>query len=132
MTPPPRLPFIVVALALTTACPSFRAPDEGSTLPFMNTPPRWARYDGPALPAPRRYPSVTAIPGGAILFGGLGSGGPLDEAWRWDGAAWQALVGGASPSARSAHAAVWTGAALCVWGGEAHRAVLGDGACWSA
>jgi hypothetical protein len=132
MTPSLRLWFIVVGLALTTACPNFRAPDEGSTLPMMQTPPRWARYDGPALPSARRYPSVTPAPGGAIVFGGLGASGPLDDAWRWDGARWEALVDGAPPAGRSAHAAVWTGDALCVWGGVGGGGVLGDGACWSA
>ena len=132
MTYPSRLLVLVVAAALTTACSNFRPREEGDTLRGMTHPLRWAAYDGPELPPPRQFPSVTPIPGGAIVFGGRGAIDLLGEAWRWDGARWQALPAEGAPRPRMAHAAAWTGDALCIWGGEAAGEALDDGACWEA
>ena len=130
MTHPLRLLVLVVATALSTGCSNFRANDEGVTLRRMSAPLRWSPYDGPALPSPRQFPSVTVVPDGAILFGGIGPGGPIGEGWRWDGRRWQALSADGAPRGRSAHAAIWTGAQLCIWGGEARGGCFDDGACW--
>lgn len=130
MTHPPGLLVLLVAAALTTSCSNFRRPDEGGTLPLMADPPRTVPNESPALPGPRRFPSVTPAPGGAIVFGGVDAGGPLGDGWRWDGARWQALAGDGSPTARTAHAATWTGTLFCVWGGTVREECLDDGACW--
>src|SRR5262245_59910861 len=39
---------------------------------------------------------------GAVLFGGRGNTGLLDDTWRWSGTTWSS-VPGAGPSARFAH-----------------------------
>ncbi len=131
MTKPRGLLVLLVTAMLTMECSNFRATDEGGTLHLMITPARWTPYDGPALPPPRQFPSVTPTPRGNALFGGLDARGPSGEGWLWDGAAWTALPVDGAPSPRVGHAAVWTGDALCVFGGEAHGEARGDGACWS-
>ncbi len=131
MTRPSGLLVLLVTAALTMECSNFRATDEGGTLHLMITPARWTPYDGPALPPPRRFPSITATPRGTVLFGGLTDRGPSSDAWLWDRAHWTPLPTEGAPSPRVGHAAVWTGDALCVFGGEARGEARGDGACWS-
>jgi hypothetical protein len=131
MTTPPRLLVLVAATALATGCSNFRRTDGGSSLQPVTNPLRWVPDDSLERPLPRRFPSVTAAPGGAILFGGLGASGPIGEAWRWDGARWQLLSGDGAPGGRIGHAAAWTDGAFCLWGGEARGSCLDDGACWN-
>ncbi len=131
LTKPPRILVLLVAATLTMECSNFRRPDEGGTLHLMITPARWTPYDGPALPPPRRFPSITSTPRGTVVFGGVDARGPSSEGWLWDGTRWTALPTDGAPSPRAGHAAVWTGDALCVFGGAARGAARGDGACWS-
>lgn len=129
-TKPNGLLVVLVAATLTTECSNFRRLDEGGTVRQMSTPTRWAPYDGPALPSPRTWPSVTPTPRGTLLFGGTGPRGPLGEGWLWGRGRWTALPTDVAPSARAAHAAEWVGGTLCVFGGAARGEALGDGACW--
>ena len=131
MTTPLCLLVLVAATALAAGCSNFLSNDGGGSLRPMTDPLRWAPHEGFALPVPRRFPSVTPVSGGAIVFGGIGDSGPMGEAWRWNGARWLALSGDGAPTGRINHAAAWTGGALCIWGGEARGNSLDDGACWN-
>ncbi len=124
--------FALAIAALSVACVQTGDGVEarGATIAAMQCGRRWRRIDASG-PRPRVFANVTSTPFGAVLTGGLGAGGLTGDAWRWDGARWTLLPADGAPAPRWGHAAVWTGASLCVWGGEADGVALGDGACWT-
>lgn len=102
----------------------------GATIATMQCGRVWRQIEVHG-PGPRVFSSVTETPFGVALFGGFGRAGVLGEGWLWDGVRWQQLPEVGAPTARAGHIAVWTGHALCVWGGEVDGSPLGDGACWT-
>jgi hypothetical protein len=71
-----------------------------------------------------------------LVWGGEGEGGELATgavlpvSGGTAPGAWAAMAAAGAPSARTAHAAVWTGQRFIVWGGRAGGAPLGDGAAY--
>lgn len=124
--------FALALAALSVACA--QSGDDvdarGVTIARMQCGRRWRRIDASG-PRPRVFSNVTATPVGAVLTGGFGASGLIDDAWRWDGARWTPLPAAGAPSPRAGHVAVWTGTTLCVWGGEADGVALDDGASWA-
>ena len=91
-----------------------------------------------AAPSPRL--GHTAVwTGTEMLVWGGGPGAavgprPLGDGGRYEPATdtWSPISAAGAPSARSGHTAVWTGAAMLVWGGSGPGvAVLGDGAAYA-
>ncbi len=58
-------------------------------------------------PSPRKFPATAAVPGGILLFGGIGADGETADTWRYTPAdsAWTLLAPAASPAPRESHAA---------------------------
>jgi hypothetical protein len=92
----------------------------------------WAPVDPSGGPA-ARYDAASVVAGDTVLvWGGQGATGALG-----DGAslaltsgvpsAWSAITTTGAPSARSGHAAAWTGSKLIVWGGIQGGTYLNDG-----
>ena len=92
----------------------------------------WATVDPSGGPA-ARYDAASVVAGDTVLvWGGQGATGALG-----DGAslaltsgvpsAWSAITTTGAPSARSGHAAAWTGSKLIVWGGIQGGTYLNDG-----
>jgi len=92
----------------------------------------WATVDPSGGPA-ARYDAASVVAGNTVLvWGGQGATGALG-----DGAslaltsgvpsAWSAITTTGAPSARSGHAAAWTGSKLIVWGGIQGGTYLNDG-----
>lgn len=122
--------FVLAAVIAACVQTSDGVEARGVTIATMRCGQHWRQLSVSA-PRPRVFSNVTETPIGVVITGGFGSEGVLDDAWRWDGAAWTPLPIEGAPSARSGHVAVWTGTQLCVWGGEGDGAAIGDGACWT-
>ncbi len=54
-----------------------------------------------------------------VLWGGVGSGAVLSEAWKWDGTNWSQIV---SPGARADAAAIDVGSRVVFFGGDGPNA----------
>ncbi|MCX7753316.1 MAG: hypothetical protein N2443_10695 [Blastocatellia bacterium] len=65
-----------------------------------------------------------------IIWGGIGTLGPLNTGARYDPATdtWRPISTTNAPSARSNHTAVWTGTEMIIWGGSDSRGPLNTGA----
>lgn len=104
---------------------------------FDPVPSAWTPLNLPDAPAPRRgATAVLTSPGSLLVWGGEGTGGYLrtggELTFDLDGtpAAWRELSVDHAPSARLGHTAVWTGAAMIVWGGRGDGGYCGDGAAY--
>lgn len=123
---------VVVAMVAVTACGEGHGGGGGATLAAMSsTGARWVRVEARPSPAWRRGAQVVSSAAGVFVVGGRDAVGARDDAWWWNGDAWRELPREGAPGGRVGASAVWTGDALCVWGGRAGRSVVGDGACWS-
>lgn len=87
----------------------------------------WIELTG-AAPSPRNLYAAAATADRFILFGGAGSGGPLDDLWSFDGKTWKRLApAGTPPPARSGiEGAVMAGPGLLVFGGTTGEKELAD------
>jgi hypothetical protein len=67
-----------------------------------------------------------------LVWGGQGGGGFLADGAAYDPLAdtWSPITATNAPTARSAHAAVWTGQEMLVFGGESASGTLADGAAY--
>ncbi|MEZ4409768.1 MAG: hypothetical protein R3A52_25340 [Polyangiales bacterium] len=126
-----RTTLMILALAAYAAgCANFSPESSTATLGVMRAcEGRWTTVDVSG-PAPREWVTVTRTPRGAVIFGGRADT-ELSDGWRYDGA-FAPLAREGQPSPRAGHAAAWSRDRLCVWGGEAGRSPLDDGACWIA
>ncbi|MEZ5989737.1 MAG: kelch repeat-containing protein [Planctomycetota bacterium] len=61
------------------------------------------------VPTSRSSPAMAedGVNGGVVMFGGLGSAGPLGDTWTWDGSDWTATTPKTAPSPRWGAGAAW-------------------------
>jgi hypothetical protein len=93
---------------------------------------RW-QDSGPRLPPAAREAVASATHRDTVyLFGGCTAEGPSNEAWLFDGRAWQPLVGEDRrvPPARCGAALASDGERLFLFGGEGERGLLDDFWVW--
>lgn len=101
-----------------------RGTDQWSAVPAANAPS--ARFGASAVTAGNRV----------LIWGGTGIGGALNTGAQLEfplGSAappsgWNTITTLNAPTARTGHAAVWTGSRMIVWGGRNGGTFLGDGA----
>ena len=84
---------------------------------------RW-RFEAVGGPAPRGYPSMSAVGTRSLLFGGTNGTVDFDDTWSWDGTSWSNLSPATRPPARSN--------AAMAWDSTRNRAVLVGGVNFSA
>jgi len=70
--------------------------------------------------------------GQIVLFGGIGSSGPLNDTWVWDGADWVQKSPASSPPARADHAMTYDQARgqVVLFGGSGSSSTLNDTWVW--
>ncbi|MCP5519780.1 MAG: hypothetical protein H7A45_21275 [Verrucomicrobiales bacterium] len=98
---------------------------------------QWTELSLPGAPAARHL-ATGVLAGDKLLFwGGEGEAGPVGDGARLElnsggvPSAWSPLSLSGAPSARSGHAAVWTGQQMVIWGGRnAAGELVGDGAAY--
>ncbi len=122
MTHPLRVPALVAAtLVMSTAVPA------GTQVP------QWRVLSPAHSPPPRRSHSMALdeTRGRIILFGGIGSNGPLDDTWEWDGDDWSLVSSSVSPSPRDKAAMAWSpgSQSVLLFGGSSGSSALND--TWS-
>lgn len=107
--------------------------DGGAYDPAAN---QWAGLPTAGVPEGRRYASAVWTGTRAIFWGGQGAtseiatGGRLECGVNGVPQSWSVVSTVNAPSARTRHAAVWTGTRMIVWGGQRAGAFLGDGAAY--
>lgn len=95
----------------------------------------WISLDLPGSPGGRFDAAAVWAGDRLIIWGGRGDAGFLADGAQlvWvDGRPdhWQAMTLADAPSPRANHSAIWTGAVVIVWGGEAETGSLKDGAVY--
>lgn len=88
----------------------------------------WADLPPSGLAA-RAWHTAVWTGGQMIVWGGLGTAGPLRDGARWtaSGGAWSATALVDAPAARSRHVAAWVAGRMLVWGGQNFSGLLDDG-----
>jgi RHS repeat-associated protein len=117
-----------IVTVLTTALQS---------VPASAAPPyAWVSLSGDV--SPTRYGAAmtqdgTVSPAQVLLFGGQASSSAQSDTWRWNGTSWSKLSPAASPTARTAAAAVYDPLhnQVLLFGGTAGSSVLSDTWTWN-
>lgn len=88
----------------------------------------WQSVLLPQWPQPRVGHRMTGTGTSALLFGGMGSMGPLDDLWEFDGAQWTQRLAATAPPARADHGFAYDPVRqrAVLHGGWDHQNVLGD------
>ena len=97
---------------------------------------QWTPLDVPNPPEARFGATAVWTGDRFLVWGGTGQSGELNSGGMLVFSAgvpalWSTISLTDAPSARSGHAALWTGEQMLVWGGQRSGIVLGDGAAYS-
>jgi N-acetylneuraminic acid mutarotase len=95
----------------------------------------WTAVAPSGGPAARHSGSAVLAGDSVIIWGGEGATGAMNDGAilnlsNGEPTAWSSIADSGAPSARSGHAAVWTGSKLIVWGGLQGGTHLSDGAIY--
>lgn len=108
--------------------------NEGAT--FDPQSQLWASLPTAGAPEARMETAAIWTGSAVLVWGGLGNSGALNSGGRLpvvggtSVGSWAPMSSVGAPSARSGHAAVWTGTKLLIWGGQRNGQLLDDGAAY--
>jgi hypothetical protein len=103
---------------------------------YNSTTDQWRPLSVPGPPSARSGTSSVRADNRILIWGGTGAGGELNTGGQLifqsspevNPTLWSILPTLNAPSARTAHAAVWTGSRMIIWGGRNGGTFLNDGA----